>query len=44
MINHLLQSGQEIAKANQIRRIDDHAYKVKSQSDKGIEYDVLSTN
>jgi putative transposase len=43
MINQRLQRGQEIAKANQIRRIDDNTYKVKSQSGGGTEYDILST-
>jgi putative transposase len=42
MINQRLQRGQEIAKANQIRRIDSNTYIVKSQSSIN-EYDVLST-
>jgi putative transposase len=43
MINQRLQRGQEIAKANQIRRIDPNTYIVKSQSNSNNEYNVLST-
>jgi transposase-like protein len=44
MINQRLQRGQEIAKANQIRRIDSNTYVVRSQSSSNNEYyDVLST-
>jgi len=42
MINQRLQRGQEIAKANQIRRIDSNTYVVKSQSS-NYEYEILST-
>jgi len=42
MINQRLQRGQQIAeKSNQIERIDDKNYKVKSQSDNN-QYDVVS--
>jgi putative transposase len=43
MINQRLQRGQEIAKANHIRRIDSNTYVVKPQSISNNEYDVLST-
>jgi hypothetical protein len=43
MINQRLQRGQEIAKANQIRRIDSNTYVVKSQSS-NYEYEILQPN
>jgi putative transposase len=42
--SHREEKGQAIAKTNgHVIRIDEHAYKVKSQSSDGEEYDVLNT-